>query len=130
MHNLKVSAITVLLLSILLFMHVYGMSHHLYMAYWYYDIFSHFLAGVSVAMSVYCITIILNIKFLKEHLWTIILLTFIAGFAWEWLEVDYDIAGYKLWTTPYYLDSLYDLINDVLGSSLIWLIIKLKTKKQ
>lgn len=126
MSNLKISAVTILLLSILLFLHIYGMSHHLYMAFWYYDILTHFLAGISVALSIYCVAIIFNIQIIKNNLWTIVLLSLGAGIAWELLEIDYDITGNKLWTVPYYLDSFYDLVNDTLGAALIWLIIKFK----
>ncbi|MFA6601735.1 MAG: hypothetical protein WCT02_02645 [Candidatus Paceibacterota bacterium] len=49
----------------------------------------------------------------------IFLVVLAAGLVWEGLEVNYDIARYSLWTTPYYLDTLKDLLDDIIGGALV-----------
>ena len=45
----------------------------------------------------------------------IMIITFIAGFAWETFETMNDIAGAPLGTHDYYIDSVKDLYDDVIG---------------
>lgn len=53
---------------------------------------------------------------------TVIAAALIAGIIWEAIEVYFKITGFRLWTTYYYLDTVKDLINDVIGGSLVaWL---------
>ena len=126
MKNLKISAVTIGIVILLLIMHLYGMAEHLYIKLWYYDIFMHILGGVSIAVSIYCILTLLRIEIVKSNSLNIILLTFIAGFAWELFEMYFDIAGAPLWTIPYYIDSSKDLLNDTIGAIFVSLILKNK----
>lgn len=45
-----------------------------------------------------------------------------AGILWEIIEAYFNITGFTLWTHTYYLDTLKDLINDLIGGTLVaWL---------
>ena len=126
MNNLKISSITIALLLILLFMHVYGMYAHLYTIFWFYDIIVHILGGVCVALSLYCFGLFFNISALKK-IWVITVLTFAAGLAWEVFEVYYDIAGHPFGTGAYIFDTIKDLIDDTLGAlAASWIILRKK----
>ena len=124
MYNLKISLITLLILTAVLYFHLQGMAEYLYVKYWYYDIMMHILGGAGIAMSAYCFAIFFNIECLKSKIWKIIILTFIAGVAWELFEVYYNIAGARLWTTAYYIDTTKDLIDDVIGSVIVYYLIR------
>ncbi len=126
MYKLKISAVTLLVLLIVLFLHLYGMAEHLYIKYWFYDIIAHVLGGVGIAMSVYCVALIFNIECLKGKMWKIIPLTLIAGLAWEGFEIIFSLTGSKIWSQPYYFDTIKDLIDDVIGSGIVYLIFKNK----
>ena len=74
-----------------------------------------FLAGLSTSFS--------QLGFRKRSY--IIFGVFLLGIAWELFEIYYDIAGYHLWTNPYYIDTAKDLIMDTISGTIVaYLIIK------
>ncbi len=86
-----------------------------YVRYRGFDIIMHILGGIGLALSIYWILV----TFLPNYalsFWRIILLTFLAGVAWEVFEAVNDIAGAPVGTTAYYLDTLKDLFDDALGA--------------
>lgn len=104
-----------IILAVVRYMHVAGLNG-LYMEYWYYDIIMHFLGGVGVGL----LTLAILNSFtpnLRHRRKLVILGAFVFGLGWEVFEIIYDIAGYALWTTPYYLDTLKDLANDSIGGA-------------
>ncbi len=126
MKNIKLSITTLFLLVFLLFFHVKGMEYNLYLTYWFYDIIAHILGGVCIALSLLCVASFLNIEIFKNKPWILVLLTFVAGIAWEAFEVYYNISGYIFGTLAYKLDTAKDLFDDVLGSVLIGFIFRNK----
>lgn len=126
MNHIKLSVITLVSLLLLLYLHIQGMAQNLYLNYWYYDVVLHFFGGICIALSAYCVTEFFNIQIIKRNFWSIILLTFIAGFAWEVFEVIYDIAGHHFGTLQYNIDSIKDLINDVIGGAVVYFMLKNK----
>lgn len=102
------------------------MAEHLYVEYWFYDIILHFLGGAGVAVSILCISKLLNIRSIERNTVRIIYLTFIAGIAWELFELYYDIAGHVFGTLEYNSDTIKDLIMDSLGGAFIVLIFRKK----
>jgi hypothetical protein len=126
MKNLKISAITLFILLLVFVMHLYGMQENLYIKYWFYDIIMHILGGMGIAMSVYSVAVFLNIEFIKQRMWTIILLTFVAGLAWEYFEILFNLTGSEPWSKPYYIDSIKDLFDDTLGAVIVCSIINKK----
>jgi len=128
MQNIKVSAYTLLVLLSVLIFHILGMAEHLYIRFWFYDIFMHILGGMGIAMSVYCVILFLKRDNIKNDLWKMLLLVLAAGLSWELFEVYFNIAGSRLWTTPYYIDTVKDLINDMIGAIIVIFIIKKQIK--
>ena len=116
MYNFKISVFTIFILLVLLYLHKYAISYHLYTQIWFYDIIMHFLGGAGIAMSIYCIIIFFNINI---NLWQIITLTIIAGIGWEFFEIAYNLSGSNY-------DTLQDLIMDTLGAVVVWKIIENK----
>ncbi len=123
MYHLKLSAITLFLLLILLYLHTCGIAYHLYVTYWFYDIILHFLGGVCIALSIVCVSEFFGIKVINNNLWNIIWLALLGGVAWELFEVYYDIAGSPTGTLAYKLDTAKDLFMDTLGAFVVWLLI-------
>lgn len=117
MHNLKFPALVLFILITLLFLHVYGMENHLYLKYWFYDLLTHFLGGVSIAVSAFYI-----LKRTKH----IIAIAIIAGVIWEIFEVYYDITGWPIESTRYILDTFIDIVMDTLGAVVAWFFVKEK----
>lgn len=126
MNHLKIASVTLFFLIVLLLLHVYGMANNLYVTYWFYDIILHFLGGTCIALSAFCVSEFFEIKFLKNNIWNIIIVTIIAGVAWELFEVYYDIAGSPVETLAYKLDTAKDLVMDTLGALAVWAFIKFK----
>lgn len=120
-NNIKIFSVTLIILIVLLFMHIYGMADNLYIKIWYYDIIMHILGGISIAMAILCINRIIRMKLIDDNMWQIILFTFLAGIVWEIFEAYFGITGSRLWTYAYYLDTTKDLVNDVVGSTVVFL---------
>ena len=120
MNNLKIAVLAIVVLVLVLLLHIYGMSSELYITTWYYDIIMHILGGIGISLAVFYV--FKNPKY-------IIPLTILAGIAWELFEIYYNIAGARLWTKAYYLDTAKDLLDDFLGSAIVFTILKLKFNK-
>jgi hypothetical protein len=58
----------------------------------------------------------------------IILGTMFFGLLWELFEIVEDVSGFPLWSNPYIIDTLKDLINDFIGGA-IGSFVFLKIKK-
>jgi len=109
-----------LVLALTLAGHIIGMKF-LYAAFPIYDIPMHIIGGIGIALFV---SALINSKVIKvkNKKRAIIIIVFMVGIVWELFEIRYDIAGYPLWTKAYYLDTLKDLLDDVIGASLVaWL---------
>ncbi len=126
MNKLKLPLITLVSVIVLFGLHLWGMNDNLYLKFWFYDIIQHILGGVSIALAIYTIASVFNFSYIKNNLFIIIILSFIAGLAWEIFEVLFDIAGHAIWTTEYNIDSTKDLFNDTLGAVIVYFLIKNK----
>lgn len=126
MYKTKISVFTICVLILILFLHKYAIEYHFYIKYWFYDIIMHFLGGVGLAMSIYCISVFFNLSFINNSLSRIILLSVLLGIFWEIFEVVYDVLGFPFGTAHYYFDTTKDLIMDTLGATAVWLFIKNK----
>lgn len=124
MNHFKISAITISILAILLGLHLMGMANHLYVTYWFYDIILHFLAGIAVGISTICIAELCGIEFIKNRLWITLIIVLVAGISWELFELYFDISGYGYGTHAYNVDTVKDLIMDMLGGFLIYFIFR------
>ena len=106
---------TLAVLVLLAMLHYFATEYYLYVRYPGFDILMHILGGIGLSLAVYWVLS----TFFKDYTITlpkVIILTILAGFAWETLEAYYDIAGAPIGTHAYYLDSAKDLINDTVGA--------------
>ncbi len=117
MNNNKLAVITLLSLGVLYTIHAFGISNHLYLSIWYYDIIAHFVGGICLALS--------SLYVLKSTK-RIILITFILGIIWELYEVYFDLTGHPFGSFEYNIDTIKDLIIDTLGACTVWYIAKNK----
>lgn len=91
-----------------------GQSWHLYQHIGYYDIFMHLLGGFGIGMAV-AAAVELHGGTLRHKVWFILASVLLAGVLWELFEAYYDIAGAPVGTHAYWIDTIKDLIDDVLG---------------
>ena len=105
-----------LVLAFLLVFHSLGIKDNLYLYFWFYDIIAHMLGGLGIGLFVIAILQTFYPSFLaKNRLLKIALLVFLAGLAWEVFEVWFNIAGYPFGTKLYFIDTVKDLVDDVIG---------------
>lgn len=120
---------TLIILVLLFVLHYCGNNFFLYVRYPGYDVLMHVLGGVALALAFYWFEVtFLKNTFFGKNPWTIIFLTLIAGFAWEWFEAYYQISGGIPGTEAYSVDTGKDLINDTFGALIAYLAI-LRIKK-
>jgi uncharacterized membrane protein YjdF len=98
-------------------------GHLLGLAGWYYrmpffDIAMHILAGAAIAL---LFSAFIDSRFLpKKHgRWIIVGGTMAVGIIWELFEAYYGLTGYKVGTQLYQLDTAKDLLDDLLGATLV-----------
>jgi hypothetical protein len=103
--------------------HFIAGPRHWYYLYPGFDIPMHIVGGMGLAFSIYWILATFFPR-LKTSFWSIILLTFMAGLAWELFEAINDIAGAPVGTTKYYFDFIKDLVNDTLGAIIASFLLK------
>ncbi len=106
-----------LILAAVLVSHVLGLNG-LYMGIRGYDVFVHILGGLGIGLF---LSAFVNLHFPNiSHKRTYIILgVLVFGLVWELFEIYFNIAGYHLWTRLYYLDTAKDLVDDLLGGTII-----------
>ncbi len=97
------------------FIHMYGMGGA-YTRLWWLDVVSHSMVCFAIAL---CLggLIASFAPGIKHKFFLIVAMTFAVGFAWEWLEVQYNITGHPLWSYEYYFDTVKDLVVDTVAAS-------------
>jgi len=123
MSKFKILFSALVLSTLLLALHLWGMSSDLYVKYWFYDVILHILGGASVALAIYSIGVVFDLAWLKRFT-IVVLLSLVAGIAWEVFEVYFDITGFHVGTRDYNMDTLKDLFNDTLGAIALMLIVR------
>ena len=119
-----------LVLAFLLAFHSLGISENLYRHFWFYDIIAHILGGLGIGSFVIAILQTCWPSFLLKNRWIkIVLIVFLVGLAWEAFEVYFNIAGYMFGTKAYYLDTVKDLVDDVIGGFIAVYITRIKIKE-
>lgn len=90
----------------------------------YFDSILHLLAGVGLGFFFNALTLSIGSRRWNTR-WAVVFIVFGGGVAWEIFEAYFNITGFKLWTTMYYLDTAKDLLLDVVGAYLaVHLVIK------
>lgn len=113
---MKIYSLSLVAMVGVFFMHNFGMDGG-YMNIWWLDIVSHTLVCFAIAL---CIGALIKsfIPNIRYKIPIIIVLTFAVGFAWEWLEVFYNITGHPLWSNEYYFDTVKDFVDDTIGAAI------------
>jgi hypothetical protein len=103
-------------------LHIIAQPLSLYWTYWWYDIMMHLLAGFSGGLVVLWF-------FGPSSTFKVVFLTIgcvlIVGIAWEVFEFVFDLRQ----PIDYGLDTLFDLINDILGAALAFLYVNVEILK-
>jgi hypothetical protein len=97
--------------------HIIGIRG-MYVAFPPYDIFMHILGGIGIGLAVSAAVKLHGDKIVHKR-WVIIIGVLLIGIIWEFFEAYYDITGSPLWSTPYYVDTVKDLIDDMIGGAII-----------
>jgi hypothetical protein len=108
--------LALLILAFLFVFHSLGISQNFYMAYWPYDIVAHMLGGLGIGLfAIAGLGTVWPAILLRNRWIKIALIVFIVGIVWEAFEVYFNIAGYSFGTRLYLIDTVKDLIDDVIG---------------
>jgi hypothetical protein len=103
----------------------YGTVHSYYFFYIWWDIPTHFFAGLSIGLWFMAVATRLRLSE-RPTLWLALSLLFMVGIAWElwekWMGLEGGLEGY-------YLDTLFDLIVDLLGAFVAWILYYVSNKK-
>lgn len=91
-----------------------------YIEFWWYDIFMHFLGGMALGLWILSLGKLLEKPRFKP--WHIIFFTLLLGLAWEYFEIHFGITGYVVGSRDYFIDTTFDLINDMLGAAFVTLL--------
>lgn len=84
----------------------------------YFDSILHLLAGMGLGFFFLGLTV--RGVFRDWHtLGRVTLIVVACGVMWELFEIYFDLSGYALWTTMYYLDTVKDLLLDTVGAAVV-----------
>lgn len=125
---MRLYLLALLVLAVLLVGHSLGISDGFYLSIKSYDIFAHILGGVGIGFFTAGVLRTLLPGMVKNTVLTTILIVFIVGLGWEAFEVYFNIAGYPFGTKLYYIDTVKDLVDDVIGGAIAALIARGITK--
>ena len=116
---------TIIVLCAVALFHYCGIHFNLYIMFPWYDIGMHILGGAGIALLMYWLgASFFPNAFNKKTLWCIVLITFLIGIGWEMWEAYYDIAGNPVGSLAYWLDTIKDLLDDLLGALFVYISIK------
>ena len=110
-----------IVLALVLAAHIIGLD-----GYYYtidsYDIFMHIAGGAGIGLFVAALlrSYRYGAFFSRRN---IILGVIVVGIVWELFEIFYELTGHPLWTKLYYIDTIKDMIDDVLGGAIVAYII-------
>ena len=103
--------------AVILGFHIEGLNG-LYLGVTGYDIFMHILGGMGIGLLLAGLIRSLRPGMARPRT-AIILGVLLVGLGWELFEIYYDLIGYPFGTTPYYIDTVKDLIDDMIGGALV-----------
>lgn len=120
--------LALVVLLIILLAHILAMFNGWYYIQ-YFDVGMHIAGGFGIALL--CIAIMgKKTSYLsnKTIFRNIILGTMFFGLLWEIFEIVEDVSGFPLWSNPYIIDTLKDLIDDFIGGAIASFVF-IRTKK-
>jgi len=114
--KIKLPVITIALSLLLLVLHVKAIDGYLYLKIPFYDLITHFLGGVCIAL--FALYAFKKIKY-------IVPITIVVGLGWEVFEVYFGISGWPIDTLNYWIDTTKDMFVDTLGAVVVYITYKL-----
>ena len=117
---MKIYIFALVVLTAVLLAHLLGING-LYFQYSFYDIFMHILGGVGIGLFITAF-VKSNFSHFTNALHVrrnIVIGVFLVGIVWELFEIYFNIAGAPLWTKAYYIDTVKDLIDDMIGGAIV-----------
>ncbi len=123
---MKLYIYALVVLVVVLIAHLLGIGG-LYFQYPFYDIFMHILGGIGIGLFI--------TAFVKSNFSTyvsalhirrnIVIGVLLVGIVWELFEMYYNIAGAPIGTKAYYIDTVKDLIDDMIGGAIVaWVVFR------
>ena len=119
-----ISAFVVLIVTLI--SHIIGMNG-LYFHFPAYDIFMHIIGGIGIGLFLTAF-IKSNLPNLRCKRSVLIVGVFIVGLVWELFEMYFNIAGAPVGTKAYYIDTIKDLTNDIIGATIVAVLFIKKSK--
>ncbi|MES3030985.1 MAG: hypothetical protein V4697_01070 [Patescibacteria group bacterium] len=113
MSRYKLPILILVSLSILLYIHLGGVSNHWYVLIKHLDSVNHFIGGFAVGLT--------TLWLLRKPKW-VIPMTFVVGILWEVFEGYFDIASWPVGTKMYIIDTTKDVILDCAGAAVALLL--------
>ncbi len=123
---MKTYIYALLVLIAVLLAHLLGING-LYFQFPPYDIFMHILGGIGIGLFITAF-VKSNFSHFTSALHVrrnIVVGVFLVGVVWELFEMYFNIAGAPLWTKAYYIDTVKDLIDDMIGGAIVvWVVFR------
>lgn len=94
-----------------------------YMQYWWYDIFMHILGGLAIGLLLASVARVFSWR-PRRLFWYIVIGTLCIGLAWEYFEIHYRLTGHPIGSRLYYIDTVIDVIDDIIGGCIAFLLVK------
>ena len=113
---MKLYLYTLLAAIITLLAHVAGLKSFYYTIF-QYDIYMHILGGITIGLFLYALVSSFRPQLTQKRC-KVIVGVFVIGVLWELFEAYYNIAGAPVGTKAYYIDTVKDLIDDIIGATI------------
>ena len=107
----------IIILLIVLAGQIFGISGG-YVSTPLFDVPMHIIGGVGIALFI-CGFLNARKTDIGHKIKITVIGVLVAGLVWEYFEIHYNLTGYRLWTNAYYLDTLKDLVDDIIGGLLV-----------
>jgi hypothetical protein len=102
-----------------------GNEYLLYFVFPPYDIFMHIIGGTGIGLAIIAVSRSLEFN-IHRSIRIVVFLVFLVGLVWELFEAYYNIAGAPVGTKAYYIDTIKDLFDDIVGGTCAFLIARKK----
>jgi len=113
---MKMYLYTLVAAVVVLLAHMAGLDGFYYTVF-QYDIYMHILGGITIGLFV--AALISSFVPSMLHRRYVVLGVVCVGICWELFEAYFGIAGAPVGTKAYYIDTTKDLIDDIIGGSIV-----------
>ncbi len=102
----------------------YGVDQSFFWAYWWYDIPLHLLGGL--VMGLWACAVGARLQLVPRHTFLLVLfIVLLGGIVWEVFEVALNLVR----KDGYWVDTVADLGNDIVGGMTAWILYRFVYKK-